>query len=244
VGAQKSRLAKAGGDYNAAVRGLLAENHPDVEKIKAQLGSGDPSAQAAGQAALDRKINQSTKGKYSGIVGTIGKGLGKLAPIAALAIPGLGPLAAAGIAAGGSAAGRALQGKSVNVGNTLLQGAGAYGARKVLGGGTDAADAASGAAPAVAGAGGKGVIGRLGDWVSNNPLEAAQLGLGAVNAIQGAKAQSEADRARRRALGAVNQPQREDLSGLYGDSGNPYAGPTGPNRARRAAVRSLSGGSY
>lgn len=67
-----------------------------------------------------------------GLLSGIGHGLGSLlkiaAPIAGMAIPGLGPLAGAAIAAGGSAAGGMLHGDKFNLGKTLLAGgAGAAG---------------------------------------------------------------------------------------------------------------------
>lgn len=65
---------------------------------------------------------------------TLGGVLKVAAPIAALAIPGLGPLASAAIAAGGSAAGGVLSGDKFNLGKTALAGVAGYGGNKLLGG--------------------------------------------------------------------------------------------------------------
>lgn len=193
------------------------------------------------------------RGVYQGK--SLGQVLGKVvktaAPIAALAIPGVGPLAAAGIAAGGRVAGRALEGESFDpldaakygvtgaAGNAALGGQG-YKAFTGGGGGgvASAADVASGGGGQVPGGGG-GVLGKLGDWVTDDPLRAAQLGLGAVNAVQGQQAANQANKYRAAALSRIAQPPREDLSSIFADQG-PYSG-GGSGTAKRAAVRALAG---
>jgi hypothetical protein len=73
------------------------------------------------------------KKKGGGFLGKLGGALKFAAPIAAMAIPGLGPLAAAAIAGGGTAAGSLMQGQGVGsaVGQGALSaGVGAAGARR------------------------------------------------------------------------------------------------------------------
>lgn len=118
MGAQKSRLDKAGGNYQQAMASLVQEQHPDV---LAAVARGD-------QAWLDRKLRQSTKGKFSGPLGAIGKVVSKVAPYALPLIPGVGPLAA-GLT---SAAIGKLSGKGF--GESLLQGAGSAAGSALLGG--------------------------------------------------------------------------------------------------------------
>lgn len=118
MGAQKSRLEKAGGNYQQALASLMQEQHPDVVSAVAR---GD-------QAWLDRKLRQSTKGKFSGPLGAIGKVVSKAAPFALPLIPGIGPIAA-GL---GSAAIGKLSGKGTI--ESLLQGAGSAAGSSLLGG--------------------------------------------------------------------------------------------------------------
>jgi hypothetical protein len=104
--------------------------------------------------------------------------------------------------------------------------------KRILGGDGTAASAEP-SAP------GGGLLQRVGDFITSDPLRAAQLGFGAVNAVQGAKASGQANRMRQAALARVaTQPPREDLSALYADSGNPYSRP-GTGTSKRAAVRAL-----
>lgn len=177
------------------------------------------------------------RGVYEGknLGQTLGGVIKTAAPIAALAIPGLSPLAAAGLAAGGSAAGGLLAGDRFDPVQAGLSGVAAYGARSVSGGG-QGADAAGDVAQTA----GRSTIGKIGDWITDDPLRAAQLGLGAVSAVQGAKAAGQANKYRTAALSRIAPPQREDLSGIFADEGNPYSR-AGSGTAKRAAVRSLQG---
>lgn len=126
MGASKSRLDKAGGNVQAATQALIDEFNAG--------GQGWSAAQKAAfanpatrQAFIDRQIRQSTKGKYSGALGAIGKVVTKAAPFAAL-IPGVGPLLAGGISAAAKLAGGGNLIQALQAGVT--SGAGA----KVLGG--------------------------------------------------------------------------------------------------------------
>lgn len=245
MGASISRLQRAGGDRNAAIAGLLADPSPVVAAARAKYAN-DPAGM---QTWVNQKINETTKGKYHGVLGKIGKVVEKVAPIAALAIPGLGPVASAAIAAGGTAAGRAAQGKSVNVGNTLLTGAAGYAGNKLLrgqgvkaliGGAPNAAGAA-GTAAAAGGGGGSGLLHGALDWAGKHPLDAAQLALAGVGTIQGAQRAGQADELRRGALASVD-PNAHAAMGPPStvDPNNPYGGQVTYNRARRAALASLA----
>lgn len=247
MGAQKSRLAKAGGNYDAARQQLQSE----IDSGAAHL-SGDQAAfyQRDPEGFFAKYLNQSTKGKYSGVLGKVAKVAKVAAPIAAAFVPGIGPLAAAGLAAGAKAGGDVLAGEKFDLGGTLAAGVGGYagntltggqGYKAITGGGSSVAPVT-----AVAGSGGGGgpnILSRVGDWITEDPLRAAQLGLGAVNAVQGQQAASKANRLRSQSLARLNTPQREDLSTLFADEGNPYSR-SSPGTAKRAAVRALAGGSY
>lgn len=100
-GGQQSQLR----GYEAQQR-ALAEQQRTLAMQQAQQASSASSAQA--------------QKKGGGFLGTIGGILKAAAPVAALAIPGIGPLASAAIAGGGMAAGNLMQGGGL--GSTLLQG--------------------------------------------------------------------------------------------------------------------------
>src|SRR5258706_5383515 len=146
MGASISRLQRAGGNRQQAIQGLLNDPSPVVAAAKAQYAN-DPAGFAAWE---NKKINETTKGKYSGVLGKAIQGLSKIAPYVAPFIPGVGPLAAAAISAGAGLAG----GK--NLGQSLTQGALTYGGAKLLGGAgsLDKAKGLIGATPATAGGGG------------------------------------------------------------------------------------------
>jgi hypothetical protein len=74
-------------------------------------------------------------GGFWGSVKSVGGDLLKYgAPVGAAFIPGIGPLAAAGIAAGGNTAGRAIQGDPFSLKSALLSGAAGAGGNMLLGG--------------------------------------------------------------------------------------------------------------
>lgn len=128
-GAQKSRIAKAGGDVNLARQQFEQE----IAEGRANL-SGDQQAflQRDPEGFFNKYLGQSTKGKYSGFGGGLVKAIGKAAPLAAL-IPGVGIPLAAGIgAAGRLASGGGLKGALTGAalgggGAALLGGQGIHG---------------------------------------------------------------------------------------------------------------------
>lgn len=242
MGASISRLQRAGGDRKAAIAGLLSDPSPVVAAAKTKYAN-DP---AGLQTWIDQKINETTKGKYHGVIGKIGKVVSTVAPIAALAIPGLGPLAAAGIAAGGRAAGRALQGKSFDLGDTLKSGAVGGAGNLALGGqGVNRVRSLIGGAPAAAGTaaaagGGKGILGGITDYVTHHPLDAAQIALAGYGTVAGAKSAGQADQLRQRALNSVNPNATIDFGLPGADPFDPYSQQQPSNRARRMALASLA----
>lgn len=129
MGASKSRLANAGGDANVALQGLsqymeTQNQDPAMAAMWNRYKAGDPQA----AQWVSSKLGQSTKGKFSGPLGAIGKVVSKVAPFALPLIPGIGPLAAGALATG---IGK-LSGKSW--GQSALQGAGSAAGAALLGG--------------------------------------------------------------------------------------------------------------
>lgn len=123
-GAQQSRLAKAGGDPQAALAGLEQEYQSGAQGWSAAQKAAYENP-ATRDAWAQKQIGQSTKGKYSGFGGSLVKAIGKVAPLAGL-IPGVGPLAGAaigGIGRGISGGGfkGALGGAALGAGGSLLR---------------------------------------------------------------------------------------------------------------------------
>lgn len=122
--ALQKMIALAGDDSTGAWATNDARNH--ARMLLQEAGFGDQLGQFGDYA-------EARDGSFS-----VGKALGGAlkfaAPIAAMAIPGIGPLAAAGIAAGGNVAGRALSGDKFSLGSTLLSGAAGAGGNWLLGG--------------------------------------------------------------------------------------------------------------
>lgn len=88
---------------------------------------------------------------------------------------------------------------------------------------------------------GGGLLSKIGDFIKQDPARAAGIGLAAGNLLSGAGKQGAADTRLAAARQALMEPEREDLSDLYADAGNPYARPR-RNRALDAARLSLAGG--
>ncbi len=195
-------------------------------------------------------------GKHSLFHGAT-KIIGKAAPIVAPFIPGIGPIAAGAIAAGGSLIGgkkplSALKAGLLSYGGAKLLGGKGIGAFGKKGGGAGSIlDRAKnlvlgkesftyqGAGPRTGGLlGSGGLLSRASKSVGG-PLNLAQLGLAGANALQAARSGGQADAALNRAL----NPPRVNLSQEFADPNNPYAtsGVRVP-RARRAASLALSGG--
>jgi hypothetical protein len=196
-------------------------------------------------------LHQPHRSGLSDLGHAVGGALKFAAPIAALAIPGLGPVAAAALAGGGNLAGQALTGHRVNLGEAALAGGGAYVGRGGLSGkqplgaatgGTPSnlsgLEALYGDAPAMAGGGG-GILSQAGNYIVHHPGDAARLGLGALGAIQGSKQQGKADQLIGRALAPLNQPNPyADLN--LASYGNPYSQPaqmSGRQSLRRELMR-------
>lgn len=155
------------------------------------------------------------------VVGGAGDLLKKASPLASF-IPGVGPIAAAGLGAVGALAGKAND-KHVTLGNTLgsmaggaaLGGIGGYGIDKLQGmasGGAGLGGVAKGLfgsrspASAVAGVAGQapaagGLFGKALDFAKTNP----QLVLGGLGALNSARQQSGADNSRNTALQLMQQ---------------------------------------
>lgn len=153
---------------------------------------------------------------WSGLKHTLGDVLKVGAPIAALAIPGVGPLAAAGIAAGGRAAGSALKDEKVNLGDVVKAGALTGGGKALFGANAGmAADAGPYAnEPAVTGGGSP--LDAVKRYIAKNPLDAARLGLAGVSTVQSAKTAGRADKAVQTALDQANRSVTPiDLAALF-----------------------------
>lgn len=159
---------------------------------------------------------------------SIGRGFLKLAPITAGFIPGVGPLAAAGIGAATGAIGRGKPKLSNIVGGAAM-GAGGSLAKGSLGG----ADKAGGM---------MGKLQSVGGFLGKN----SDLLLSGAGMIQGARQQGQADKMDKRALDLAERQyaeteglrsagrermlntQRPDMSGIYAGSSNPFARPLRP----------------
>ena len=155
---------------------------------------------------------------------SVGKAVGgvlkTVAPIGAALIPGLGPVAAGLLAAGGSAAGRALTGERFNLGKTALAGAvGGVGSAVLGGEGLKGLGTVGGRLGSAVQKG--GVLSRLGGAIASNPERAARLGLGAIGAVQAAQAAGRQRRLEEEAL--QRGPVFGGPTGAYTDVGNPYA---------------------
>ncbi len=169
---------------------------------------------------------------FKAIGKVVGNVASKAAPLAAF-IPGVGPLAAAGLGAGGKLLGDVLAGNKINVGSVIGSGALA-GVGSALGGGKliSKLGGIGKAAPlaGVTGGGGKGLLSGALDFVKKNP----GLVLGGVQALNAAGQQKNANAARERAVGAFRPAPFS-----FGNTGNPYAAQGGMIPARAAALRSL-----
>jgi hypothetical protein len=190
VGASISRLQRAGGDRDAAINDLLT--NPNAAKHVAEARVKYANDPAGMQAWIEKKINETTKGKYSGVIGGVVKTVGKLAPLAAM-IPGVGLPLAAGIgAAGGAISGGGVGG--------AVKGAGMAALGKL----------AKGAVPGGGGGGGGGDRGGFFDTIGGYAKDAlSQLGggnplLGGASLVMGGLAANEASKQRKAVEAAAN----------------------------------------
>lgn len=138
AGASQSRLAKAGGNAQLAAQELEQEFQAGAHGWSpAQIAAY--TNPATKDAWVAKQIGQSTKGKFSGTLGAIGKAVSTVAPYALPFIPGLGPVAAGLLSAGvgklsGKSWGGSLkQGLATGAGTALLGGKGIKGLAGVPG---------------------------------------------------------------------------------------------------------------
>lgn len=117
------------------------------------------------------------------------KGVAKIAPIAASFIPGIGPLAAAGISAGSAL----IRGKGIK--GAVTGGLSSLAGTKLLGklGAMGKTAGASGKANSIL-TGAKGALGKLGTWAKANPGQA----IGAAGAAYGLYGQHQTNKANQR----------------------------------------------
>lgn len=236
-GPSASRLTKAGGDPRVALASLDAE-------YRAGAPGWSPAQKAAyanpatHDAWAAQQIGQTTKGKFSGPLGAIGKVVTKVAPYALPLLPGLGPLGAGVISAGVGKLG----GKSWK--QSLTQGALTGGASALLGGqGYKGVDGVLDRAKSAVSAAGKTGLGKA---IAKDPLKAATIGLAGLSAVQGAKRAGQADELINRAtsnLPSFAAPERVNLDSIFADPNDPYRTGTGtPRKAAGNARYALAGG--
>jgi hypothetical protein len=222
--ARSQLLQLAGDDSTGAWATNDARNYTRMRLSEAGLSDQLPEQ--------FRGYSEAKDGRFS-----LGKAFGDFleyaAPIAAMAIPGVGPLAAAGIAAAGTTAGRAISGDPFSLKSTLLSGAGGAGGNLLLGGqglggisgipgrlGLGGAGASAGGAPAGLGpqgimAPGGGTIGAVGQGAAGSGFSLGKgldflerygpLAVGGLSAYQSAKDQSAANALRERGIKMAEQ---------------------------------------
>jgi hypothetical protein len=205
MGAQQSRLVKAGGDPQLAAQ-MLEQEFQSGAKGWSPAQIAAYTNPATRDAWVTRQIGQSTKGKFSGPLGAIGKVVSKAAPFVLPLIPGVGPLAA-GL---GSAAIGKLSGKGL--GESLLQGAGSAAGSALLGG---QGFKGLGQAGATLGKFGKGALSTIGKTFTTpqgglDLGKIAGVGIGAAQ-LGGQRAQRQTAQAR---LGAEDQLRNQLLQRL------------------------------
>jgi hypothetical protein len=219
--------------------------------------SGIPLVSNVGGALEHTGNAVAGKGAFLREIGKAGK---EVAPVTAL-VPGVGPLAAGALGAGGEYLDKGRRAKLVDVAKAgALPAAAAYalggqGYKGIPGAFGKVKGLVSKAGSSVLGIGGGGapgadgesadgvgqsVLGKVGSWIGHHPLDAAQLALSGVGTVQGAQRAGQADALRSRAMASVD-PNAPFNAGLPGaDPFDPYGATTPyPNRARRAALASL-----
>lgn len=160
------------------------------------------------------------KNPHKGFLGGLGSFLKFAAPIGAMLIPGIGPLGAAAIGAGGSAAGGMLHGDKFNLLKTALAGAAGAAGNKFLGNGLGSSGIPGapyvpgldpGMSGGAAGSGGGGIggmlKGALGIGGPGGPdLSKILATVGTIGGgISAANAQNKANQERNAAIGGANQ---------------------------------------
>lgn len=265
----------ARGDFSSQIAGMDTDT-----LLQAYQGQRNPFQSAnkladSGQALLAQELQR--RGVNTGAIRvtpggkvykntglkSVGKAIGgvlkTVAPAAAL-IPGVGPVAAGLLAAGGNAAGRALHGdrfdplKSLGAGALGAGGAALLGGQGISGIGGIPGRLGIGGAPGVGGAATagstildpssvvrQGGLSGIVKAITSDPERAARLGLGVVGAIQGSQAAGRADDLQRRALAPLFDPNAVNpYAGAGDDPGNPYSRPSGSRTGQRALRAELS----
>lgn len=221
----------------------------DERQEERQLAQALLSGNTEQAQHLVQQANATYKPATGGTISDIAKTAAKVAPIAALAIPGVGPVLGAGIAAGtnalrqatdvqpgfdaGSVARSGAAGAAAGAANQhLLNGQGALAIPAVVGG---IAHGAGGVGSALLGAGRQalGAVSGSGSGSGGgfNLGDAAQLGLGIAGTVGAANRQGQSDAYRRQALAGLAERPAPDYSAIFADPNNPYA------RGRRPLVQ-------
>jgi hypothetical protein len=137
MGADKAASVGSYGADLAKSRATADDNYTSfAQQLSDRLAQQEQQSQAHGPAPAGYEYDKKTgelKKKGHGILGKIGGVLKMAAPIAAMAIPGLGPVAAMALAGGGTAAGSMMQGQGI--GSSLAQGGMSAFGTKALGAG-------------------------------------------------------------------------------------------------------------
>lgn len=205
----------------------------------AAANSHIPLLSNAGAAV--EKVGNAFAGKGS-FFGDLGSAAQSAAPLA-MFIPGVGPVLAAGIGAATSAGGNLLEhGKRAKLSDVAGQaglagleaGGGKFALGKLSGAGSAVNDGIEGAVKSpsfLSRAINSPVAGKIGQFVTKHPLDAAQLALAGVGTVQGAQRAGAADELRSQAFAGLDPNATIDLSGQL---------PT-PYR-RKAPLRQIAGG--
>lgn len=195
--------------------------------------SGIPLLKNAGSAV--ENVGNAFAGKGS-FLGNIGKAAQSAAPLT-MFIPGIGPVAAASIAALTSGAGNVLEhGTKAKLSDVAGQ-AGLAGLE--AGGGKFALSKAGGVGKVkslINSGPGKAVT----TYIRKHPLDAAQIALAGAGTVQGAQRGGQADRLRSDALAGLDVNPTIDLGELGPDAYSPYA----RKLPRRAPLAALTSGGY
>lgn len=206
--------------------GKAWEKVDDYVLPAAGFALGGPAGAALGSAAARGIGDGKFDAKATAGAGLKGYAMGQLGSMAGLQ-------GGQGIGSLGSSA-RNLVTNPTQIGKNFL-GGGAGGASQSVA----AAPGAPAAAQAGGNMGGQGILRSAGEWAMKNP----ELIMGAVNAYQSSKQAGQANKLDERALALAEQPwnetaglrrqsldrlmnpQRQDLSGIYEGSSNPFSRP-------------------
>lgn len=161
-------------------------------------GAATPDAKNAARMYLSRMGGGPAQYMHEGdaefnLGHTLGSVLKVAAPIAGMAIPGLGSLGAMAVGSLGSAAGGALHGDKFNLGKTLLAGGAGAAGQSLLhgglstmlhGGGQVGNAVQGGGGVASQAASGGGMLGKLGSFAGSHIGDIAKAGVGAAGFLE------------------------------------------------------------